>query len=222
MRKYHPWTAFIIAMLLISLLLGGCSQKNETSEEVQVTREAAETPVEVEEPVEEEKVQPVVVQFQLADLYSQADGLFAVPGYPWSEHENPGEAVAKEYNVALPVLYDPEPEILFSFQAGEYQLESAPVFSTTSGSSVMDIHFSSESVENVPEKTDALVNDLTELFGEPEVQDIHDGGSDDEVYEWAYKWTANSGESKTILSVFSYHTEETEMNYEFVLHLQKS
>lgn len=218
MRKYHLWTVFIIAMLLISLLLGGCSQKTETSEEVQVSQEAAETSVEVEE----ETVQPVVVEFQLADLYSQADGLFVVPGYPWSEHENPGEAVAKDYNVALPVLYDPEPEIIFSFQAGEYQLESAPVFSTTSGSSVMDIHFSSEGVENVPEKTDALVNDLTKLFGEPEVQDIHDGGSDDEVYEWAHKWTANSGESKTILSVFSYHTEETEMNYEFVLHLQKS
>lgn len=222
MRKYHLWTAFIIAMLLISLLFVGCSQKTETSEEVQVTREAAETSVEVEEPVEEKTVQPVVVEFQLADLYSEADGLFVVPGYPWSEHENPGVSISNDYNVEMPELYDPEPEILFSFRAGEYQLEGAPVFSTTSKSSVMDIHFSSEGVENVPEKTDALVNDLTELFGEPEVQDIHDGGSDDEVYEWAYKWTANSGESKTILSVFSYHTEETEMNYEFVLHLQKS
>lgn len=222
MRKNDLWRTIMVATLLMAVFLGGCSQKNETPKEVQVTQEAAEMPVETEEAVEEEKIQPVVVEFQLADLYSQSDGLFVVPGYPWSEHENPGEAVAEDYNVTLPALYDPEPEILFSFQAGEYQLESAPVFSTASGSSVMDIHFSSEDVENVPEKTEALVNDLTELFGEPEVQDIHNGGSDDEVYEWAYKWTANSGESKTILSVFSYHTEETNMNYEFVLHLQKS
>lgn len=215
MKKRRLLSEINFFVLALFFLLNGCASETETAERPQSSKAIVADD-------QDEKVQPVVVEFQLADLYSEADGLFVVPGYPWSEHENPGEAVAKDYNVALPVLYDPEPEILFSFQAGEYQLESAPVFSTTSGSSVMDIHFSSESVENVPEKTNALVNDLTELFGEPEVQDIHDGGSDDEVYEWAYKWTANSGESKTILSVFSYHTEETEMNYEFVLHLQKS
>ena len=151
--------------------------------------------------------------------------MFVVPGYPWSEYENPAIAIKEEYDVEMPVLYRTlNPEIFFSFTAGDFRFSSPPYFSAGGSSYVLDLKYSSEDTENVPEMAGALIAELTELYGQPEVDDIYADdthSSDDEVFEWSYRWICDNGESKTFLSVFYYHSESSKMNYEIQLHLQK-
>lgn len=198
------------------------SPENETPEAT-ADEEAAETepPVEVDETKE-----PVIYEFELSDFCSEEEGLFVVPGYPWSKHENPAVSIKEEYDVEMPELYRTlDPEIFFSFTAGDFEFLSAPYFSAGGSSYVLDLKYSSEDTENVPEMADALIAKLTELYGQPQVDDIYADdtrSSDDEVFEWSYRWDCDNGESKTILGVFYYHSEGSKMNYEIQLHLQKN
>ena len=198
------------------------SQADEITEP-QATVETAEkdAPEEIDRTVD-----PVIYEFELSDFYSEEEGLFVVPGYPWSEYENPAKAIKEEYDVEMPELYRTlNPEIFFSFTAGDFKFSSPPYFSAGGSSYVLDLKYSSEDTENVPEMADALIAKLTELYGQPQVDDIYADEtrcSDDEVFEWSYRWDCDNGENKTILGVFYYHSEGSKMNYEIQLHLQKN
>ncbi len=182
---------------------------------------AVEDITEAEPEPSDEPRETVVYEFELSDYYSDYEGVFIVPGYPWSEFENPGKAIKEEYNVEIPALYDPNPEILFSFTLDGLDFVSAPYFSA--GSSYgLDLIYSSEDMDNVPEMADALIAALTELFGEPMVDDISGGQNSDEVFEWSYRWNRENDDARTILSVFYYHSDSSKMNYEIQLHLQKN
>lgn len=194
------------------------NEKTEPLEDAEMPK--TEGPEEIDEIVE-----PVIYEFELSDFYSEDEGVFVVPGYPWSEYENPGIAIKEEYDVEMPELYRTlNPEIFFSFTVGDYEFLSPPYFSAGGSSYVLDLKYSSEDTENVPEMAEALIAELTELYGQPEVDDIYADdtrSSDDEIFEWSYRWICDNGESKTFLSVFYYHSESSKMNYEIQLHLQK-
>ena len=246
MNRYGP-LGLMVLLLLIVFAFSGCgtsetnapdtpvesavqnteeavvdSQADEITEP-QATVETAEkdAPEEIDRTVE-----PVIYEFELSGFYSEEEGLFVVPGYPWSKHENPAVSIKEEYDVEMPELYRTlDPEIFFSFTAGDFEFLSAPYFSAGGSSYVLDLKYSSEDTENVPEMAEALIAELTELYSQPQVDDIYADdtrSSNDEVFEWSYRWICDNGESKTFLSVFYYHSESSKMNYEIQLHLQKN
>ena len=237
---------FVVMILCLVCSFCGCGTKEievtdtpaesavQSTEETVANSPENETPkattdeenAEAEPPVEVDKTkEPVIYEFELSDFYSEEEGLFVVPGYPWSKHENPAVSIKEEYDVEMPELYRTlDPEIFFSFTAGDFAFSSPPYFSAGGSSYVLDLKYSSEDTENLPEMADALIAKLTELYGQPEVDDIYADdtrSSDDEVFEWSYRWICDNGESKTFLSVFYYHSESSKMNYEIQLHLQK-
>lgn len=111
-----------------------------------------------------------------AELKNES-GNFAFPGLEWGTEYK--EVVSALGESALPEAGERDPGVWVVLSAGEYEIQLVPVFQFRSGTLIgvsMDAERGEGYREELSEKTETVISELTELYGEPEISAYEEQG----------------------------------------------